>query len=142
MSTKPICISIRLRRAARKTGRWYDAALADIDIAVPQYALLRAIIRLGHPTLTTLAVDTELDASTLGRNLRVLERKGLIEFVPGKDRRTRTLSLTKSGETVAQQAQSRWQSVQTALEKRLVSLGGREAFFDMLDALEETADHE
>ena len=135
MSSQPVCFSTRLRKAARAANRRYDIALSDLGVGVAQYALLRALQRLGGPTINTLATDTRLDPSTLGRNLRVLERGGLIAFSPGEDRRTRVITVTPRGQDLLGRAFDRWRSVQSDLEARL-GPGGREALFALLDTLE------
>jgi DNA-binding MarR family transcriptional regulator len=134
----PLCICTRLRRAARETGRLYDAALAEAGIGVAQFALLRAVERLGAPTLNALAAETRLDASTLGRNVRVLERDGLVAFGPGKDRRTRVVRLTERGRATLDAAAGGWAAAQARLERRL-GPGGREALFAVLETLEAEA---
>ncbi len=136
MSAKSKCVSTRLRRAARQAGRQYDAALSGSGVNIAQFALLRAIERSRQPTFSGLAAETDLDASTLGRNLRVLEKLGLVRFDPGTDKRTRVVALTEIGiETIAL-ANPKWAETQKNLEARLRDFGGRAALFDMLDALE------
>lgn len=134
-SHRPVCFSTRLRKAARAANRRYDTALSDLGLGVAQYALLRALERLGEPTINTLATDTQLDPSTLGRNLRVLNRDGLITFSPGEDRRTRVITVTPAGQDVLARAFDRWRSVQSDLEAKL-GPGGRQALFALLDTLE------
>lgn len=132
---KPACISARLRHATRKANAVYDAALHKHGINVAQFSLLRAIQRLDRPTLTDLATATQLDASTLGRNVRVLEKGRLVHFKPGKDKRTRVLSLTDDGSRVTHAAGVDWDDVQARLKSRLGN-EGYDTLFRLLDVLD------
>ena len=121
---QPICISTRLRHdALAPTGR--NAA---------QFSLLRAVQRRGAPSLNELAEHTELDASTLGRNIRVLERRSLVAIEPGADKRQRLIALTAEGEATVEDAKRHWATVQERLEAQL-GAGGREALFETLEKL-------
>lgn len=137
MSEPPICISTRLRRAARKASRLYDEALAPTELSVAQFSLLRAIERLGRPAINDLAEATQLDPSTLGRNLNVLARAGLIEQAPGSDRRTRQVRLSAAGAKRLPLAAEHWARAQNVWERRLGE-GGRDALLKLLAVFEET----
>lgn len=132
---KSTCISTRLRQATRKANAVYDDALEKYGITVVQLSLLRTIHRVGQPTLKRLAAETKLDASTLGRNVRVLEKANLIHFQPGTDKRTRVLSLTDHGTEITEEAAADWDRVQADLKSRL-GPGGYETLFQLLDALD------
>lgn len=135
---QPLCICTRLRRATRQVSRGYDDALAAAGLNVAQYALLRAIERAGSPSLTALAEATGLDASTLGRNVRVLEKAGLAAFGPGTDRRTRLIALTDAGTERLAEAARLWEAAQADLETRL-GAEGRDRLFALLAAMETPA---
>ncbi|WP_050929662.1 MarR family winged helix-turn-helix transcriptional regulator [Aestuariivita boseongensis] len=132
---KSVCISTRLRRATRKANAIYDHAMEKHGITIAQLSLLRTIRRLERPTLNQLAQATELDASTLGRNMRVLEKAGLTRFEPGQDKRTRVLSLTEKGDAITDRANHDWDRVQSDLKSRL-GPGGFDTLFQLLDALD------
>ena len=139
MQAASICFSARLRRAARLAGRIYDEALADTGITVAQYALLRSIERLPDDAgITELAEATTLDPSTLGRNLKVLGRMGLVRSRPGADRRTRLPALSEDGAALLARARPRWKAAQDRLDAR-IGPGGRAALFDLLDRLADDA---
>ena len=63
-----------------------------------------------------------LDRTTLNRNLKPLEREGLIQSGHGKDLRTRKLELTPKGREILQQALPLWLDAQSAVVERM---GGR-----------------
>jgi DNA-binding MarR family transcriptional regulator len=56
-----------------------------------------------------------MDRTTLTRNLEPLVRQGLVEIVPGQDRRQRVARLTPGGEAAWERAWSYWRLAQTAL---------------------------
>ncbi len=132
---KTLCISARLRQATRQANALYDAALAPHGINIAQFSLLRTIQRIDRPTLNQLSKDTGLDASTLGRNTRVLERAGLVQLEAGTDKRTRVLSLTENGLRISRAAKADWDAVQSDLKTRL-GPGGYNTLFQLLDALD------
>ena len=131
------CLCIELRGAAQQLTRVYDAALEGTGINVTQLSLLSSIHGLDSPTLRALATHTGLDRSTLGRNVRVLERMGLVRIEPGADARTRTLSLTAKGRHALGGAAPRWFAIQRELVE---ALGGREGFDALLERVAQAAD--
>jgi DNA-binding MarR family transcriptional regulator len=128
------CICSTLRLATRAITKLYGDHLAPAGVNAPQFAQLEALSRLGQATIGKLAAETDLDRSTLGRNVRVLERMGLVELGPGDDERTRVLSLTKTGQRTLARATPLWASVQDAVTMRL---GPRrtEQLLDLLGSL-------
>ncbi len=125
------CVCINLRRAASSVTRLYDKILAPSGLLVTQFSLLLAIDRAGEPRLGELAEAVELDRTTLTRNLRPLEREGLIEISAGDDPRTRRLALTQAGRGAIASARPLWAQAQEAVRSAL----GDEALNDMLERL-------
>lgn len=117
------CHCTNLRRAARALTGLYDSALEPIGLRVTQYSLLRAIVRLDRPSITRLAAATGLDRSTLGRNLRLLVKQGLVTLGAGADERTRIVGLTAAGEAVLEAALPRWQAAQLLVDEELGAAG-------------------
>lgn len=115
-----VCHCTRLRRAAHAVTRIYDEALEGSGLTTTQFSLLRTISRLEKPYISALAEATGLERSTLGRNLRPLEKAGLIEFTQGQDARRRLVQLSRSGENAVEAAIPQWQLAQ---EKVNVILG-------------------
>ena len=120
MTMHPVeCICTLSRRCARALTDIYDRALAPSGLKVTQYSLLRAIGRVEIPTLTGIAETTGLERSTLGRNLRVLEKSGMITLSSGDDERTRVAALTDKARKALRQAEPRWQQVQEQMRSVL-----------------------
>ena len=110
------CYCTHARRAAGQLTSFYDEALAPSGLRVTQFSLMRAVMRLEQPTISGLAEATGLDRSTLGRNLRVLQRQGLLRLGPGTDERTRVVSLSEAGEAVIDDAMPHWRRAQQRIE--------------------------
>ena len=133
-TSKETCLCIDLRSAAQKLTQMYDEVMAPAGITVTQFSQLHLILTLDGPTLTELAAASDLERSTLGRNIRVLEKQGLVSMAVGEDARTRTIHLTREGKAAFKRAVPLWHSVQTSLLERL-GPAGREPFDDLLTTL-------
>ena len=138
MSDATHCLCIEVRTAAQKLTKLYDAALADFDITVTQLSQLNAIRKLGAPTLTDLSIETELDRSTLGRNIRLMEQQGLVAMTSGQDARTRVVKLTRKGHSTLRRAGPAWWQVQSSLIDQL-GLEKRQLLQELLSDLSGTA---
>ncbi|RJG39964.1 MarR family transcriptional regulator [Mesorhizobium sp. DCY119] len=114
------CYCALLRTATRKIGSIYDAALAPLGINIAQYSLLRTVQRLQPVSLTELAGSLELDRSTVGRNVRVLERIGLTESERnGDDNREARVTLSARGVDALGKAVPVWEECQHQIEASL-----------------------
>lgn len=113
------CTCVTLRRASRIVTQVYDEALERSGLRVTQYSLLGAVLRAGIANITGLAEDLVLDRTTLTRNLKPLERRGLIKVSAGVDQRERTVSLTAKGRETLERALPLWQHAQAMMQKRL-----------------------
>jgi DNA-binding MarR family transcriptional regulator len=102
-----------VRRADRALNRLYDDALRPSGLATTQYALLSALARASSPLPhRRLAEMQAMAGTTLTRNLMPLARDGLVRIEPGRDRRTRYVSITPEGEAALERARPLWRSVQ------------------------------
>src|SRR3954468_16668720 len=107
------CTCFVIRRAARHLTQSYDRFLAPTGLRTTQYSLLSTLKRTGPRTIQALAAEMGLDRTTLGRNLRPLERDGLVAIgVDPHDRRGRALQITPAGRARVEQAQALWQQAQ------------------------------
>ncbi|CDZ58901.1 Transcriptional regulator, MarR family [Neorhizobium galegae bv. orientalis] len=113
------CHCILLRKASRKVSSYYDEALAPLGVNIGQFSLLRNINRLAPISLTDLAVQVELDRSTVGRNAKVLERMGLVVIGHGEDQREAMLTVAPQGHAILKQGAPLWDGVQDDIEARL-----------------------
>lgn len=76
------------------------------------FRLLKRIDAARVISITQLAEIVGLDRSTLGRNLRVLEKQSLVEIESGKDARVRCVTLTQIGRKKLQEAMPLWRQAQ------------------------------
>ena len=107
------CLCTALRQAAAQCTAHYDAVLAPSGIKVTMLRLLRRIEASKSVSITELAEIVVLDRSTLGRNLRVLEKQSLVEIETGKDARARRVSLTLTGQEKLREAVPLWRQAQS-----------------------------
>jgi len=117
------CICINFRQAARDVTQFYDRTLAPSGLKVTQFSLLNAVVRCGSTSISKLAEEKNLDRTTLGRNLAILERDGLIEFVPSEDQRERNVTLTARGKQALDSAIPFWERAQEQVRSILGEKG-------------------
>lgn len=109
------CIGFNLRKTVRAVTQVYDDAFRPLGIRGTQFSLLAAIRVLGPITVNRLAEPIVMDRTTLTRNLRPLEKQGLVRINPGKDKREREVTLTTEGAKMLAQAVPVWKNVQARL---------------------------
>ncbi len=114
-----ICICTTLRQAALTATEAYDEALAPTGLKVTMYRLLHRLSQEDGLNITQLAKRVGLDRSTIGRNLKVLEREGMIEFEGGKDERARVIKLTELGLEKMRAGQPLWAEAQRNMREKL-----------------------
>lgn len=109
------CMGMRVRRAARVVANHYDKHLKPTGLKGTQFTLLNTIFMNPAASIGQLADVLGLDRTTLNRNLKPLEGKGLISSGSGKDPRTRTLKLTNAGTKMLQNALPYWLEAQSGV---------------------------
>jgi DNA-binding MarR family transcriptional regulator len=112
--TKPSdCNCLVVRQAARHVTQLYDRALHPYGLKTSQFGILANLGRQGPQAINTLAASLVMDPTTLGRNLRPLEREGLVAIVVAPtDRRARELRLTPKGAKLLERALAGWAEAQ------------------------------
>ncbi len=126
------CHSAQLRRATRRISAIYDEGFAPLGINVAQYSLLRTVRDKAEASMTELGRMLELDRSTIGRNVRVLSKHGLLETRRGKDdQRASCIALTPQGTELLKTAAVAWNRGQKTMEERL----GKERLEQLRDLL-------
>ena len=106
------CAGFNLRRASRAVSQHFDHALAPAGLRMTQFTLLAALALGGTPSLRDLARALVTDRTTLSRNLKIIREAGLIEVVPGDDRRAQRFRLTERGRSTLEAALPLWQAAQ------------------------------
>lgn len=85
-----------------------------------QFTLLVVTRALGPVAISRMAVVLAMDRTTLTRNLRPLEREGLVTVKPSRhDKRTREVNLTKKGMKRLELALPLWQEAQQKIRSAL-----------------------
>ncbi|MGO4669046.1 MarR family winged helix-turn-helix transcriptional regulator [Bosea sp. 2YAB26] len=114
------CPAWNARLAARRISLFIDRDMAALGLTAAQAGLMAQIATIGDDTLGALAQRTGLEQSTLSRNLRTLEREGLIEIaVVEADLRRRAVWLTEAGVRRLQEALPVWRQAQARLAQIL-----------------------
>jgi len=111
------CHCQAVRQAARLVTALYDAALAPFGLRVSQFGILARLGHHGPRTIQALAAEMAMDRTTLGRNIRPLERDGLLSAVADpQDGRARRLSLSPRGAAAVAAADPAWRQAQARFE--------------------------
>src|SRR5215470_10250965 len=119
------CNRLAVRQAARFITQFYDQHLAAAGLRTTQYGILAKLKRHGPMPINALAAELVMDRTTLGRNAQPLERDGLIAIEPDpRDRRSKVLRLTRTGENRFERAHKNWAEAQKCFED---VYGGRKA---------------
>ena len=111
--------------AARALSRAYDEALRPCGLKSTQFSLLVAIGSQATLSISEMAEALGLERTTLTRNLRPLERMGLVAIGAEAYRRSRALTLTEQGRARLDEALPLWQTAQQRLRSALGEEGWR-----------------
>jgi DNA-binding MarR family transcriptional regulator len=118
------CYCVVARTAARKTTALYDALLEPAGVTLAQFSLLRKIDRAGTVSLTKLGQLAELDRSTIGRNVKALEKLQLVRTASAEeDQREAAVRLTSAGERALRVGAPLWEKAQRRVEAALGAAG-------------------
>jgi DNA-binding MarR family transcriptional regulator len=105
-----------LRKASRAVTQLFDEALRPSRLHSTQFTLMVALRLTGAVGVSRLAEELVTDASTLSRNLAVLERRGLVAYSTANgDRRVRRVSLTVAGNAALARALPAWEEANNRL---------------------------
>ncbi|NNM71568.1 MarR family winged helix-turn-helix transcriptional regulator [Enterovirga aerilata] len=117
--TKPdLCNALAIRKAARHITALYDRHLAESGLKVTQFSVLARLRHLGPRTINELAADMAMDRTTMGRNIRPLEREGLVRIATDpRDARRRALSITEAGRDRLRLAGKGWAAAQARFDE-------------------------
>ena len=107
------CACRRLRGAARAVTRIYDDALRPTGLRTTQFTLLVAAQLRGEALISELADRLALERTSLTRELKLLEQRGLVSITPGEDRRARLVQVTGEGKRALAAAYPRWREAQS-----------------------------
>jgi DNA-binding MarR family transcriptional regulator len=110
------CAGINVRLAARRITWFLEERMRGTALNIAQFGLMTHIAAAHDDTISALAERCGLDQSTLSRNLRLLERDGLVEIVTAeRDLRRRAVWLTEKGASRLEAAMPVWRDAHIAL---------------------------
>jgi DNA-binding MarR family transcriptional regulator len=114
-----VCICATARMAARSLTRVYDRALEPAGIRTSQFSILARLLEEGPLSVSHLAGRLAMDRTTLARDRRPLERRGLVSVSVGADRRVRMAELTPAGNRLVDEVRPLWKQVQRDVRSQL-----------------------
>ncbi|WP_316166007.1 MULTISPECIES: MarR family winged helix-turn-helix transcriptional regulator [unclassified Bradyrhizobium] len=117
------CPAFQARATARAVTRFYNACFRSLGITAEQFSLLVGIGGSHEPTLAELAARAGVDATTLSRNVKSLEQRGLVYSQGGLGRAGKRLVLTDEGRRLMEAAIVVWERARA----RLTDILGEEA---------------
>lgn len=129
------CAAYQFRRTSRAVAKLYDAAIAPSGLRSTQFAILTAIAKLQPVSMSRVAEILVIDATTMTRSLKLLQKDGLIEIAPRGERRQRLLTLTSKAAKALALAVPLWRQAQARF---LASIGGK--WQELRDELENAAE--
>src|SRR3954471_18237149 len=74
------CLCLPIQRASRSIGRRFDEALRPVGLNNWQFTLLMTLNRPSPLIISGLAEELGMDRTTTTKNLKPLERRGLLEI--------------------------------------------------------------
>ncbi len=129
------CACFNLRRAARLVTKRFDEVFREFGLKATQLSVLMGIYYAPRLPLSKLARSLGMDRTSLTRNLKILEGKGLVLGRPSDDKRERRIGVTPEGKRLLKEAFPVWRKVQGEVEGAL----GGEHWGKLLSGLHEVA---
>lgn len=112
------CFCYKTRAASRTITRLYDDALKPTGLKANQFSMLVAINIQAPISISNLAESLCMERTTLTRNLKPLEKEGLVTLSSGVGR-TRYANLTHQGKETLDTARPLWQQAQENIQTSL-----------------------
>jgi uncharacterized protein len=109
------CVCFNLRRVTRVVTQFFDAEMRRHGIRSTQGTLLAALHSTGKSTMAELSEILGMERTTLLRNLRPLQRDGLVAIEGGGRGGPVELSLTAKGRKQIEKLSPAWESAREAL---------------------------
>lgn len=115
------CINYNLRSAYRRVSKIYDEIMKPSGITTPQFFLMGEIYKAEKLSIVQLAQITDLDRTTLSRNLKILVKKNLVSMSQGENLKTKAITLTTEGRRVLLKAIPFWKKAQKQVLEKIGS---------------------
>lgn len=115
------CCCFNLRKVTRAITQFFDRHLEPARVRATQFTLLVELANASGKTLTEMAEDLVMDRTTLTRNLKPLDKAGLITNIPLSDKRSKGYALTEKGREVLEKGLPLWRSAQDQIVSQMGS---------------------
>jgi DNA-binding MarR family transcriptional regulator len=135
MSTMENCVCFNLRWVTRKVTQFYDTEMRRHGIRPTQGTILTSLNARDSWNMADLSDWLGMDRTTLVRNLRPLQRDGLVQAVGGGRGNRVELAITSKGRKPIEKLAPAWRSAQMAAVKTL----GKKRWSAILSDLEAAA---
>ena len=119
MSAMENCVCFNLRWVTRKVTQFFDAEMRRHGIRPTQGTILRALNAKENWSMAELSDWLGMDRTTLVRNLRPLQRDGLVELGGGGRGKLVELAITAKGRNQLGKLTPAWRAAQSAVVKTL-----------------------
>jgi len=126
------CLARQAAMTARAVGRVYAATLRPLGLQPTQVHLLGALSLYPEAGMAELSEMLVIDRSTLVRNLKLLERDGLIVSARPAGSRAKRFTVTDAGRRLVASVEPLWEEAHS----RLVAALGPDGLDDICGALE------
>src|SRR4051812_1759082 len=119
MSAAENCVCFNLRRVARLMTQFYDAEMRRHGIRPTQGTILSSLMARESWSMAELSDWLAMERTTLVRNLRPLQRDGLVRINGGGRGRVVELAITAKGRKQMEKLAPAWKSAQRAAVKTI-----------------------
>ena len=119
MATVENCVCFNLRWVARAVTQFYDSEMRRHGIRPTQGTILLALNYKENWSMAELSDWLGVERTTLVRNLRPLQRDGLVQAVGGGHGNRVELAITAKGRKQIEKVAPAWKSAQRAAVKTL-----------------------
>src|SRR3954470_22069477 len=119
MSAKENCVCFNLRRVTRMITQFYDAEMRRHGIRPTQGSILASLQAKDSWNMAELSDWLRMDRTTLVRNLRPLQRDGLVQISGGGRGNRVELAITAKGRKQIEKLAPAWKTAQSAMVKTL-----------------------
>jgi DNA-binding MarR family transcriptional regulator len=119
LSVAENCLCFNLRRVARAVTQFYDREMRRHGIRPTQGSILASLQAKESWTMAELSDWLGMDRTTLVRNLRPLQRDGLVQISGGGRGNLVELAITPKGRKQIEKLTPAWKSAQSAAVRTL-----------------------
>jgi len=119
LSAMENCVCFNLRWVTRKVTQFFDAEMRRHGIRPTQGSILASLITKDSWTMAELSDWLGMERTTLVRNLRPLQRDGLVKVGGGGRGRLVELAITPKGRKQMEKLTPAWKYAQSAAVKTL-----------------------